>query len=251
MCLIVFAHQMHPDYPLLVAANRDEHYARPTRDAQWWPDQHDLVAGQDLEAGGTWLGVTRKGRFAAITNHRNPPTTPENPRSRGLLTLDFLRGEMSPRDYLQGLSENGGEYAGFNLLVGSDGELAYLSNIEGGVQMLQPGVYGLSNALLDTPWPKVNRAKQALQLALAEPPTTEQLQSTVARRQIEADTELPDTGVGLELERMLSPQFIVSDDYGTRAASSLLLANDGSIRFREERFGAGGVSIGSTEFDWP
>ncbi len=249
MCLIVFSYRQHPRFPLLVAANRDEHYGRPTAAAHLWQDYPELLAGKDLEAGGTWLGITRSGRFAAITNHRNPPNTPEQPRSRGLLTLDFLRGSTSPAAYLEQLTASGGDYAGFNLLVGDSSELCCYSNIEGAVQRLSPGTYGLSNALLDTPWPKVERSKEALTALLAyDEPDLKQLQSTVSCRDIESDNTLPDTGVGVEFERLLSPQFIVSADYGTRATTCLKVDGDGTIAFRESRFLAGGKADNHSDF---
>lgn len=249
MCLIVFSYRQHPHFPLLVAANRDEHYARPTAAAQLWQEYPNLLAGRDLEAGGTWLGITRHGRFAAITNHRNPPSTPEQPRSRGLLTLDFLRGDTAPTSYLQQIANRGGDYAGFNLLVGDADELCYYSNIEGSARQLSPGTYGLSNSLLDTPWPKVERSKKGLAALLAEgQPDLQQLQSTVSCREVASDDLLPNTGVGVDFERLLSPQFIISTDYGTRATTCLKVGADSAITFRESRFVAGGKADGHSDF---
>jgi uncharacterized protein with NRDE domain len=248
MCLIVLSHRQHPSFPLLVAANRDEHYQRPTEPAQVWRGDQQLLAGKDLAAGGTWLGITRTGRFAAITNHRNPPSTPQNPRSRGLLTLDFLAGGMRPADYLHEVAKDGAAYAGFNLLLGDGDELYYYSNIAGLPRKLPPGIYGVSNALLDTPWPKLNKGRQRLEalvntLAAGEPePSHAQLAEVVSDRAPEPDHALPDTGVGKELERLLSAQFICSQEYGTRATTTILVRDDGRIKFRESSFHAGGVA---------
>ncbi|MCZ6830054.1 MAG: NRDE family protein [Gammaproteobacteria bacterium] len=255
MCLIILAHRQHHSYPLLVAANRDEYYQRPTEPAQIWPESGDLLAGKDLTAGGTWLGITRAGRFAAITNHRNPPTTPSNPRSRGLLTLDYLRGSMSPGHYLRKLAQDGAAYAGFNLLLGDGKELYYYSNIEGVSQRLAPGIYGVSNALLNTPWPKLKKGCQRLQRFLhsGEVEAHEQrhakLAEVVSDRALEPDHALPDTGVGTDLERLLSAQFICSEEYGTRATTTVLVREDGGISFSERSFRAGGVASGMRCFE--
>ncbi len=166
MCLVVVAFNVQDNYPLVVAANRDEFHARPTQNAGWWPDQPDIVAGRDLQAGGTWLGLHRAGRFATITNFRDAKTGRGKLRSRGHLVTDFLLTEQSPLDYLQSISPD--NYAGFNLLVADRECLAYLSNRGGGVRKLPAGVYGLSNATLDTPWEKVERSKSRLGKILAQ-----------------------------------------------------------------------------------
>jgi uncharacterized protein with NRDE domain len=255
MCLIIIAHRQHPGYPLLVAANRDEYHQRPTQAAQIWSGSDDLLAGKDLSAGGTWLGVTRAGRFAAITNHRNPPTTPGNPRSRGLLTLDYLRGSMGPGSYLQDLAREGAAYAGFNLLLGDGEELHYYSNIAGAPRQLAPGIYGVSNALLNTPWPKLNKGCRQLEklLCSAEIHDPEQgharLADVVSDRTQEPDHALPDTGVDTELERLLSAQFICSEEYGTRATTTVLMQENGEITFSERSFLAGGIANGSCFFE--
>jgi uncharacterized protein with NRDE domain len=254
MCLIIFAHQQHASYPLLVAANRDEYYQRPTREAHIWPGSERLLAGKDLTAGGTWLGITAGGRFAAITNHRNPAQIPAQPRSRGLLTLDFLRGHMTPLNYLQDLSHSGGEYAGFNLLLGDGAELCYYSNVEGVPQQLKPGVYGLSNALLDTPWPKLDKGRNQMRELVSDSRLTadEQGHASLARvvtdRTPNPEHRFEDQNLDPELALLLSAQFICSDEYGTRATTSLLLRSDGNISFGEQNFGAGGNAAGSAFF---
>jgi uncharacterized protein with NRDE domain len=237
MCLIAFALDAHPAYRLVVAANRDEFYARPTAPAAWWADAPDVLAGRDLREGGTWMGVTRAGRFAAVTNYRDPGLfqKPDAP-SRGALVADFLRGSADAESYAHDLARRAAEYNGFNLLVGDDDGLYYVSNRTEGVRRLEPGVYGLSNALLDTPWPKVVRAKAAMKdaLAAAEGDAFDApLWEVLADRVIAADDALPDTGVGAERERLLSPPFIRTDVYGTRASSVLTIARDGEVRLVE------------------
>ena len=249
MCLIIFAHQQHQRYPLLVAANRDEHYRRETASAGFWPQHQQLLAGRDLVAGGTWLGITRSGRFAAITNHRNPPTTPLQPRSRGMLTLDFLSGTSSAENYLQQLTRDAGRYAGFNLILGDSEALYYYSNLENQIRRLTPGLYSLSNALLDTPWPKQTRGIKAMQGILNQDFIDHNdLARTVECTQVEPDDRLPETGVGLEFERLLSAQFIVAPDYGTRATSTLSVEDGGVIRFREQNYGSGGNRLQQRAF---
>ncbi|HEU0013959.1 MAG TPA: NRDE family protein [Longimicrobium sp.] len=235
MCLIGLAWRAHPRWRLVVAANRDELYARPTAPAAFWEDAPEVLAGRDLRAGGTWMGITRAGRFAAVTNYHGSGEMRPAPRSRGGLVAGFLRGTESPGAYARGVEAAGGEYGGFNLLVGDGGALAYVSNRAPGVRLLEPGVYGLSNHLLDTPWPKVRRARDAVRQALAgdggelDAPLLEML----ADRIVAADGELPDTGVGIERARLLSPPFIATDLYGTRASTVLSVAADGEVRFVE------------------
>lgn len=240
MCLITFAHRAHSDFALLVAANRDEYYARPTAGIHFWDDRPELAAGRDLEAGGTWMGITRSGRFAAITNHRNPPSTPAAPRSRGLLTLDFLAGGENPGDYLAELAPRGGQYAGFNLVVGQGDELWYFSNIEGKPRRLAPGVYSLSNGLLDSGWPKQRSAERRLAQLLDSDIDHGLLEQTVTDRAPAKDAHLPDTGIGLELERALSSQFIVMPEYGTRATTTLAVRASGEVEMIEREFREGG-----------
>lgn len=244
MCLVTIAYKTHPDYPLLVAANRDEYHQRPTAAAQFWNEYPDLLAGRDLQAGGTWMGITRGGRFAAITNHRNPHTTPLQPRSRGFLTLDFLRGNTAAPLYLESLNTRAGEYAGFNLLLGDGGELWYLSNIERRVQQLPPGIYSLSNALLHSNWPKQELASSHMQRCTQGEIAHPALQAVVSSRIQVEEHRLPDTGVGVEFEKLLSAPFIVSPEYGTRATTSLSLDSLGQGDWLETSFDASGRAIG-------
>ena len=240
MCLLIFAHQASPGYPLVVAANRDEFHARPTAESDFWVEHPELLAGKDLEQGGTWMGATRSGRFAAITNHRNPDTTPQQPRSRGMLTLDFLRGAMSPVDYLDQISQRANAYAGFDLLLGDGEALYYFSNIAGAVQRLDPGIYGVGNALLDTPWPKLLLGKEKLRTSLDGKLDHAALQAIISGREYAPDSTLPDTGLEQERERMLSAQFICSPSYGTRATTTLKVHREGGIDFSETTYLANG-----------
>ncbi|MBV9774904.1 MAG: NRDE family protein [Gemmatimonadetes bacterium] len=231
MCLILLAHDAHPRYRLIVAANRDEFYARPTAPAGWWDDAPGVLAGRDLRGGGTWMGITREGRWAAVTNYRETTPPPVDAPSRGGLVGGFLLGEGEPEAYLRALLPSVGAYAGFNLLVGDGERLAYLSNRGEGVRVLGPGIYGLSNALLDTPWPKVERGKAALREVVrrGDEPDVEALLRVLADTDPAPDPLLPDTGVGVERERMLSSPFIASPEYGTRASTVLLVARDGGV----------------------
>ncbi|HEX5725956.1 MAG TPA: NRDE family protein [Longimicrobiaceae bacterium] len=241
MCLILLAHDAHPDYRLVVAANRDEFYGRPAAPAAWWPDAPEVLAGRDLREGGTWLGITRGGRFAAVTNFRDAaPPRPGAP-SRGWLVGDFLRGPASPDEYLATLAGRAGEYNGFGLLAGDAGSLHYLSNRGAGPAELAPGVYGLSNHLLDTPWPKVERGKAGLREVLAGPAgeVEARLLELLADRAEADGALLPDTGVGVERERALSALFIATPRYGTRASTVLTVGRDGRVRMVERTVGPG------------
>ncbi|MDY7579091.1 NRDE family protein [Herbaspirillum sp. RTI4] len=225
MCLIVLAWKVIPGMPLVVASNRDEFYARPSSAAGWWEDQPDIYAGRDLQDGGTWMGVTREGRFAALTNFRGESEHRTDAPSRGALVAAYLSGTATPQDYLQEIAAEADRYNGFNLLLGDRSSLFWYSNRgEGDARNgrpLETGVYGLSNALLDTPWPKVTRAKAQFASLLCQgaPPETyfEMLGDTTRA----SDCRLPDTGIGIDRERMLSSVFILSSDYGTRASTLL------------------------------
>ncbi|BCR06875.1 hypothetical protein DESUT3_39440 [Desulfuromonas versatilis] len=242
MCLILFALNGHPDYPLVLAANRDEFYRRATAPAGFWEERPDLLAGRDLVEGGTWLGISRTGRLAAVTNYRDPAEWGEKRRSRGLLTSEFLLGSQSPRAYLEKVAAEADRYKGFNLLAGDGADLWYYSNRQGQLRKLEAGCYGLSNHLLDTPWPKVASGKAALERVLeaAAPARVEPLQKVLSDRSLPPDHQLPDTGVGLDWERVLASRFIVSPDYGTRSSTVLLLARDRTLTFAESTFGPGG-----------
>ena len=224
MCLIVFEISEDPARGLLLAANRDEFYDRPTLAAAAWEDAPGIFAGRDLVGGGTWLGISGGGRFAAVTNYRDPKA-PKGSRSRGELVSGFLSSEVPIGEYLEGIAGAASEFSGFNLIVGQAGtngvEAAFFSNREGRVRRLGPGIYGLSNHLLDTPWPKVRRAKEMFSTTLANDDNS--LFELLSDRTLASDDELPNTGIGLERERLLSPIFIETPIYGTRCSTVLRL----------------------------
>lgn len=251
MCLIFIAHRARTDYPLIVAANRDEFHRRATCPAHLWADAPKLLGGRDLEAGGTWMGVHRNGRFAALTNYREPRTPLPGAPSRGLLVSDFLRGRSPALDYLQRLAAVGGRYNGFSLLVHDGATLACYCNREGAPEVVAAGVHGLSNRLLDAPWPKISGGRVELERRLAAgAPREEDLFALLGNRRTAADAELPDTGVGLERERQLSPRFILGQDYGTRCSTVLLIDRQGHARFVERSYDAAGETLGEVRHDF-
>lgn len=252
MCLVLVALGSHPEYPLIVAANRDEFYDRPTAPAAFWTDAPGVLAGRDLQAGGTWLGVDRRGRFAAVTNYRQGQREAAAYRSRGRLVSDFLMTGTPAQAYIASVIEDAALYNGFNLIAGDARALYYFSNREGRARVLQPGVYGLSNHLLDTPWPKVSSAKQALGALLVgkESELVGGLLSLLTDRRRAADELLPSTGVGLEWERLLSSAFIESTDYGTRSSTVLLVDRGGGVVFVERTYGPGGGRGGETHHEF-
>jgi len=251
MCLVVLALHAHPRYNLIVAANRDEFYDRRTATAEFWSDAPSVLAGRDLQAGGTWLGISRAGRFAAVTNYRQGQREPAASRSRGLLVSDFLSGDGGGKEYMNQVDREGSLYNGFNLIAGDSAGLFYYSNREDRVRGLAPGVYGLSNHLLDTPWPKVSTSKTAFGAVLNGDGTslTEDLFALLANPEPASDEQLPFTGISPEWERLLSSAFITSADYGTRSSTVVLIGRDGRIDFAERSFGPEGVMEGEVRFD--
>jgi uncharacterized protein with NRDE domain len=252
MCLIFLAWRRHPEYRLVVAANRDEFYARPTAPVDYWADAPGLLAGRDLEGGGTWLGVTRSGRFAALTNLRRVDGRVVDAPTRGRLVSDFLLSESTPAEYLQSLVGRAGVYNGFNLLVGDHQSLHWFASHGGEPLMLEPGVYGVSNDLLDTPWPKVVRGKTAFE-RLLEAPDIEPaaMFDLLMDRQIAEDAALPDTGIGLARERDLSPIFITAGDYGTRSSTVLLVESTGEVTFHERTHEPGIAETETLTYTFP
>lgn len=240
MCLIVVGWRSHPDYPLVVAANRDEFYARPTADAARWPDAPHIIGGIDLEAGGTWLGISTTGRFAAVTNVREPAMT-KGARSRGALTRDFLLSASPARDYASQI--DGERYSGFNLLLSDGEDLIYCSNRDGQPRALPPGIYGLSNHLLDSPWPKLLQARRQFAAALQQLPDESDFFDLLGDQTIVADADLPKTGVPLEWERLLSAVFVKSERYGTRASTLVWQRADGAVSLHEQSFGPNGQAL--------
>lgn len=246
MCLIALAWKAHPDFPLVVAANRDEWRTRPTAPADWWEGRPDLLAGRDLEAGGTWMGVTRGGRFCAVTNFRDPSDKRGNARSRGELVADFLSGRDMPAAYCEKLAARAGDYNGFNLVAGDGGSLVCFGSREGEAQAVEPGIHALSNHRLDEPWPKVRRARAAMREALGD--GDEPLFAMLSDTTPGLDEELPNTGVGLDWERRLSPVLITGEDYGTRSSTVLRVSAGGEVRFEERTRNATGTVTDSRVF---
>lgn len=243
MCLILLAHQYSTQWPLVVAANRDEFYSRPAREAGFWTEDsltRDLLAGKDLTQGGSWLGMSRAGRFAAVTNIRDPSRSAPGSRSRGSLTVDFLSGSVSPMAYLESLRKQRADFSGFNLLVGNSESLGYLNSDSGEMQELPQGIYGISNGKLDDPWPKVTRGKLLLKQMLDASSSvyTDDLLQIMTDKQTAAEHELPDTGITPELEKILSASFITNSErgYGTRCSTAIIVNAGGLIRFSEQNY---------------
>lgn len=248
MCLIAIAWQAHPDFPLVVAANRDEWRERPARAAHWWEDHPQILAGRDLQAGGTWMGITRGGRFAAVTNFRDASERRATALSRGALVADFLLGTEEPARYLADLAGRAEKYNGFSVLVSDGASLAFLGSREGEARIVEPGVHALSNHLLDEPWPKVAKAREAMRGALSG--GDEPLFAMLSDRSVAADEALPDTGVGLERERWLSSILITGETYGTRASTVLRVGAGGRVHFEERTRGATGEVTATSAFDF-
>ncbi len=240
MCLILFSYKQHPVYPLVFAANRDEFYDRPSAPASFWEDRPDLLGGRDLKEGGTWFGITRKGRMAALTNYRDPVSAKLQAPSRGWLVRDFLCGSEDADIFLKKLVKQADRYNGFSVILGDPFCLYYYSNRNGAIE-LKPGLYGLSNALLNTPWPKVERGKLRLGSLLSQTgdPLQEDLFSILKDQTRPEDGQLPDTGIGLEWERILSAMFITSPVYGTRSSSLLLVDRKRHVTFIERTYNGG------------
>ena len=246
MCLIALAWQVHADYPLIVVANRDEFFARPTAPAHWWNEAPGLLAGRDLSAGGTWLGVTRGSRFAALTNFRDPQRNRDNAASRGALVVEALRS-ADPAAAAARMLDRRADYNPFNLLIRDGDSLLVVESEAGRIEHLAPGIHGLSNHLVDTPWPKVRRACERLRQSLAQLPVIDPLLGTLRDDRPAPDAELPDTGIPLPWERMLSSGFIRAPGYGTRSTTAVLVDRHGNGRFVEQRWDEDGQESGRTD----
>ena len=247
MCLIVLAWRPGHPQPLLMAANRDEFYDRPTIPLAEWPEAPGVLAGRDQQAGGTWLGIGPHGRFAALTNIRDPRQPPRG-RSRGELPVQYLSGPLGPEAFLRDTAQRRGDYSGFNLLLGDSQQVWLLNSDQGAPVQLPAGLYGLSNAELDTPWPKLEKAKGMLSECLVDPQVSSLLDLLHDDRQVE-DARLPDTGVGLNTERLLSSIFIATRSYGTRASSVLMVQADGRRQLVERSYGPNGVHLGDVRIE--
>jgi len=252
MCVLVFAYRVHPTYELGLAGNRDEFYARASAPAAFWKDHPNVLAGRDLEKGGTWMGVTRSGCFAALTNFRDPNSRDPSAPSRGRLVSEFLIGNDAPRPYLRALVDRGWQYNDFNLFLSDGKEFCYFSSRTQEIRALEPGIHGVSNDLLDTPWPKVTRAKRRLCEVLGDDPqdVEDRLLAILADRERPPDADLPDTGVGLEWERVLGPIFVTAPHYGTRASTVICLPREGEARLVERSFGEGGIAMSTMRYEF-
>jgi len=220
-----------------VAANRDEFYKRPTQPAAFWPEHEDILAGKDLKEGGTWMGITNGGRFATLTNYRDPAAFNASAQSRGHLVSNYLSSDDEPLAYIETIISQADLLNGFNLLLGDQESLYCYSNRDHSIRRVGRGVHGLSNSLLDDPWPKVAKGKKTLEKIMTDDEIDpERLFVMMADREAVPDEMLPQTGVSLEMERVLAPTFVVSPGYGTRATTVLLINRNGKVQFWERSF---------------
>lgn len=249
MCLLVVAFHAHPGYPLIIAANRDEFHSRPTREAHWWPDFSNILGGRDLLAGGTWLALHRNGRFATVTNFRDAEQKPAKLRSRGHLVTGFLEHGLGPQEYLRTISA--ADYAGFNLLVADPAHLGYLSNRGGGMRQLGAGIYGLSNATLDTPWEKVERSKAAMRALVDADAISETALLRLLGDRQKGPVEQAESGrLPFATAHAITAPFIVLPDYGTRCSSIVIADSEGRWRLVERRFDPTGTITGESRFSF-
>jgi uncharacterized protein with NRDE domain len=241
MCLILLSHKTHPRYPLIFAANRDEFHDRPTAPAAFWKEAPSLLAGKDLRNGGTWFGITGKGRIAALANYRGPPAARADAPSRGLLVKDFLLDELSGAEFLEKLKRTSDRYNGFIMIFGDIDQLYYFSNRGNIPPLLSPGIHGQSNHLLDTPWPKVLRGKEAMERVLSSEtnPSIESLFAILADCTPAQNNLLPNTGIGPERERILSSIFVTAPAYGTRSSTVVLVDTEHNVTFIERTYDGG------------
>lgn len=239
MCIVLFSYKTTPGYHLVLVANRDEFYERPTAPLSWWENERQILAGRDLRAGGTWLGVARSGKYGVLTNFREVPQVPEQDKavSRGVILPNYLRASQGVTEFITVLRNEAARYRGFNLLVGDGESLGYYSNRNGQFQELLPGIYGLSNHLLDTPWPKVERGKMLLRNVLSKGDfRLEMVEEILFDTWQPEEHTLPNTGIGLDWEKKLAPVFIATANYGTRSSAVLAIENDGSTVITERTF---------------
>lgn len=251
MCLIVFGWDIHPKYKLILAANRDEFYNRPTAAAGFWKDHPEILGGRDLKAGGSWLTISKKGKIAAVTNFRDINSLVLNAYSRGEIPVNFLTSDKSPSQYIETLHSNLEKYNGFNVLLGTRGNMAHYSNHERKLNIIEPGIHGLSNALLNTNWPKVDRAKTKFQDIINNQFDYHDLIKMMGDTETAEDSVLPDTGVSQEWEKALSAMCIRTENYGTCCTTVITIDRLGKVEFTEKSF-PGGIEAGEPvhcEFD--
>ena len=249
MCLVVLAIGQSPDYPLILAGNRDEFHARPTADAGWWPDKPDVLGGRDLEAGGSWLALHRRGRFATVTNYRDADAPAAGLESRGQLVTGFVEGDASARDYVDAV--DGSAYAGFNLIVGDQNGIAYASNRGGGARELPAGLYGLSNTLLDGPWDKVERSKRGLASLIREDALDDESLLTLLGDRTQGPVEPAEAErLGDTTARAITAPFVVNPEYGTRCSTLVTRRSDSRWRLLERRFDPDGNQNGESVYEF-
>lgn len=250
MCLIFLSLDNHPKYRLIVAANRDEFYKRRTSPAHFWSDFPHILGGRDLEAGGTWMGITRQGKIAMITNYRDLRNLKPIAPSRGILVSDFLANGDKPLPYVRSIIGRATDYNGFNLIAGTVDEMIYYSNLKPEPEQLIPGIYGLSNHLLNTPWPKVENGKKVFEEIITSNFTHRDLLEFLYNDKQAPDEQLPDTGVGIERERILSAMFIKSPDYGSRCSTVITIDHHNKVKFTERVFDVPSPAFRDSHFEF-
>jgi uncharacterized protein with NRDE domain len=237
MCIALFSYKNTPGYRLILAANRDEFLARPTAPLDWWSDNNRILAGRDIQDGGTWLGVSRKGSFGVLTNYRELPKMNESLKSRGEIIVRYLSADSMLPDFFRGLQERASHFRGFSLLLGNASSLWYYSNRCDELLEVVPGIHGLSNHLLNSNWPKVERGKMLFAEVVQDTRFDRDSLFEILHDTAQPDkSELPDTGVGSEWEEKLGPIFITSDNYGTRSSAILTITDNGKITFYERTY---------------
>lgn len=243
MCLIFLSYKQNKEYPLIVLANRDEFYKRPTQSAHYWEENPNILAGKDLEGGGTWMGITKNGYMAMLTNYRDIANIKPNAPTRGKLVSDYLHGEFSAKEYLKALSKTGSSYNGYSLITGSFNDPWYYSNYDKKIAQLGTGLYGLSNALLNSKWPKVEAGKEELApLLLEDKIDREALFRLMTNLDLAKDNQLPETGLPLEKERAISSRFINIEGYGTRCTTLIMVDKNGKVDFTERQYENGAAT---------
>lgn len=251
MCLIFLSIDNHPKYKLIVAANRDEFYARKTAAAQYWKDYPEVIGGRDLEAMGTWMAMAKSGKLGMVTNYRDLKNINPNAPTRGLLVSDFLINAYQAEEYLKEIHLKADQYNGFNLVVGTIEQLYYYSNYQSKIIKLEPGTYGLSNALLDTPWPKVKRGKEKFKSVIDQDKIAiDSIFEILRDERIAPDDQLPNTGLDMERERALSAMFIKTPNYGSRCSTVVLVDYNNSVTYSERVYDLDTFSFEQNQFNW-
>ncbi|GAA0356678.1 NRDE family protein [Bowmanella denitrificans] len=251
MCILFVALRAHPEFPLLIAANRDEFHARPTTPSGFWPAAPGILAGKDLQAGGTWMGVSEDGRVAALTNIREPSQHKANSPSRGHLVSGYLTN-TTPQDYAAALKRSKTAYNGYNLLFGNWQNLAVYNNKRDELTMLTDGIYGLSNADIHSPWPKTSKGVARLTQFCQQGQTNTEILFSLLKDDVPAEDHLlPSTGVAKEWEKRLSAIFIQSEQYGTRTSTLLMVNKHAQASWYERSFSASGVVYKDVSFHFP